>query len=81
MITLSLMNSALLGGVTAHTGELIVYWGPRALVALLIFLGGWLLARFSDRAIARVTTYGRLNVLVLVPNSVLFTNPIVVVKK
>lgn len=54
-----------MGGLAAHTEELIVYWGPRALVALLIFLGFWLLARFSDRAIARVTTYGRLNVLVV----------------
>ncbi len=59
------MNEVLLERSLQHAEGLAVYWGPRVLVALLIFLGFWLLARFSDRAIARVVGYARLNVLVV----------------
>lgn len=48
-----------------HAQELTVLWGPRVLVAILIFLAFWFLARFSDRAISRVVGYARLNVLVV----------------
>lgn len=59
------MNEALLDRSVEHAQGLLVYWGPRLLVAMLIFAGFWLLARLSDRAIARVVGYARLNVLVV----------------
>lgn len=48
-----------------HAGELVVYWTPHVLVALLILLGFWLVARLVDRAILRVVGRTRLNALVV----------------
>lgn len=44
--------------------NLIDYWTPHVLVAILIFLGFWLIARLSDRFIGRVFSRAGLNVLV-----------------
>lgn len=44
--------------------KLMDYWAPHVLVAILIFVGFWLAARISDRAISKVFSHTRLNVLV-----------------
>lgn len=48
-----------------HAGELVVYWTPYGLLAVLIFFGFWLVARLLDRAIHRIFGRTRLNVLVV----------------
>lgn len=45
--------------------ELLLTWGPRVLVAVLIFLIFWLAARLSDRALGRVVGRLRMNALVV----------------
>lgn len=59
------MNEVLLERITAHAESLLIRWGPRALVALLILAAFWLLAHISGSAIARVIGYANLNVLVI----------------
>ena len=44
--------------------KLVDYWTPHVLVAILIFLGFWIVARLSDRFISKVFSHTRLNVLV-----------------
>ena len=44
--------------------KLVDYWTPHVLVAILIFVGFWLAAKISDRAISKVFSHTRLNVLV-----------------
>lgn len=59
------MSALFFNRLLEHVGDLIVQWGPRVLVAALIFLAFWLFARFSDRAIERIVGFTRLNVLVV----------------
>jgi small-conductance mechanosensitive channel len=58
------MNPLVLEGFETYAQGLVAYWAPRLAVAALIVLAFWLLARVSDRALARLTGLARMNPLV-----------------
>lgn len=58
------MSATFLDQLIEHLQYLVVHWGPRIVVAALIFSVFWLFAGLSDRGIARVLGYARLNILV-----------------
>jgi small conductance mechanosensitive channel len=59
------MNASLFEQTAAHASELLVLWGPRVLVALLIVFAFWVFARLLDRTIARLIGRTHLNALVI----------------